>query len=89
MPHNPSTRNPPSQLSPPYFLSLSASNPDWSFPAFWKLDSHIRAPFLEVLKMGKFKGEEEECTLDGSVDLQGQPAIRERTGKWVAGIIIL
>ncbi|KAI7989397.1 Protein NRT1/ PTR FAMILY 7.3 [Camellia lanceoleosa] len=39
--------------------------------------------------MGKFKGEEEECTLDGSVDLQGQPAIRERTGKWVAGIIIL
>ncbi|CAL5326624.1 unnamed protein product [Camellia sinensis] len=57
--------------------------------SFWKLDSHIRAPFLEVLKMGKFKGEEEECTLDVSVDLQGQPAIRERTGKWVAGIIIL
>ncbi|CAL5441527.1 unnamed protein product [Camellia sinensis] len=45
---------------------------------------------LEVMSMeGKFKGEAEECTHDGSVDLQGQPAIRERTGKWVAGIIIL
>lgn len=28
-------------------------------------------------------------TLDGTVDLHGQPAIRERTGRWVAGTIIL
>ncbi|KAL1829982.1 hypothetical protein ACET3Z_008394 [Daucus carota] len=37
----------------------------------------------------KYKGEEEECTLDGSVDYHGRPAIRERSGRWVAGIIIL
>lgn len=30
-----------------------------------------------------------ECTKDGSVDLKGNPAIRETSGKWVAGIIIL
>lgn len=33
--------------------------------------------------------EEEEFTRDGTIDLHGRPAIRERTGKWVAGIIIL
>ncbi|KAL6985805.1 hypothetical protein U1Q18_019178 [Sarracenia purpurea var. burkii] len=41
---------------------------------------------------GKFNGEEEEekeCTLDGSVDLHGRPAIRERTGQWTIGIVIL
>lgn len=38
----------------------------------------------------KFKGEVEgSCTFDGTVDLHGQPAIREKTGRWVAGIIIL
>lgn len=43
-------------------------------------------------KMGKFKEEEEEeelCTLDGTVDRQGRPAYRAKTGKWFAGIIIL
>lgn len=38
---------------------------------------------------GKFKEEEEEFTLDGSVDLHGRPAIRAKSGRWVAGIIIL
>ncbi|KAA8525912.1 hypothetical protein F0562_007988 [Nyssa sinensis] len=44
---------------------------------------------LEVSKEVKFKGEEETCTLDGTVDLHGRPASRERTGKWVAGTVIL
>ncbi|KAK6935015.1 Proton-dependent oligopeptide transporter family [Dillenia turbinata] len=37
----------------------------------------------------KMKQEEEECTLDGTVDRHGRPAIRTKTGKLVAGIIIL
>ncbi|GKV10730.1 hypothetical protein SLEP1_g22052 [Rubroshorea leprosula] len=44
---------------------------------------------LEVCKEGKFKDEKEECTLDGTVDWRGQPAVRAKTGKWIAGIIIL
>ncbi|KAJ1391764.1 Proton-dependent oligopeptide transporter family [Sesbania bispinosa] len=46
---------------------------------------------LDVCKQGKFnfKEESEEVTLDGSVDLHGRPAIRAKTGRWVAGIIIL
>lgn len=31
----------------------------------------------------------EECTLDGSVDRKGEPAVRERTGSWFAAILIL
>jgi len=37
----------------------------------------------------KFEEESEEVTLDGSVDLHGGPAIRAKSGRWVAGIIIL
>lgn len=49
---------------------------------------------LTVLVLGTLKGkfEEEkgeECTLDGTVDWKGQPAIKGRTGQWVAGTIIL
>ncbi|KAA8522082.1 hypothetical protein F0562_012604 [Nyssa sinensis] len=44
---------------------------------------------LEVSKEGKLKGEKEACTLDGTVDLHGRPAIREKTGQWFAGIVIL
>ncbi|KAG8382475.1 hypothetical protein BUALT_Bualt05G0081100 [Buddleja alternifolia] len=45
---------------------------------------------FEVSKEGnKLKVEEDEHTGDGSVDLHGRPAIRERSGKWVAGIVIL
>ncbi|KAI3469042.1 hypothetical protein Pfo_025705 [Paulownia fortunei] len=44
---------------------------------------------LEVAKEAKLKGGEDACTRDGSVDLHGRPAIRERSGKWVAGIMIL
>ncbi|KAI5327694.1 hypothetical protein PRUPE_5G042300 [Prunus persica] len=44
---------------------------------------------LEVSKQGKFKEDEDACTLDGTVDMHGQPAIRAKSGRWVAGIIIL
>lgn len=39
----------------------------------------------------KFKEEteSEELTLDGSVDLNGHPAIRTKSGRWAAAIIIL
>uniref|UniRef100_A0A2N9I0I4 Major facilitator superfamily (MFS) profile domain-containing protein n=1 Tax=Fagus sylvatica TaxID=28930 RepID=A0A2N9I0I4_FAGSY len=38
---------------------------------------------------GKFKEEQDACTLDGTVDLHGRPAIRAKSGRWVAGTIIL
>ncbi|KAK6146421.1 hypothetical protein DH2020_020290 [Rehmannia glutinosa] len=47
---------------------------------------------LEVSKEAhyKMKGEEDdEFTGDGSIDFHGRPAIREQTGKWAAGTIIL
>ncbi|GLT81222.1 hypothetical protein SLA2020_526180 [Shorea laevis] len=44
---------------------------------------------LEMCKERKFKDEQEECTQDGTVDWRGQPAIKAKTGQWVAGIIIL
>ncbi|KAM1018777.1 hypothetical protein ACFX2I_040223 [Malus domestica] len=31
----------------------------------------------------------EVCTLDGTIDWYGHPAVRGRTGRWVAGILIL
>ncbi|XP_042494021.1 protein NRT1/ PTR FAMILY 7.3-like [Macadamia integrifolia] len=37
----------------------------------------------------KVKVEQEECTLDGTVDRHGRPAIRHRTGTWVSGILLL
>ncbi|OWM64108.1 protein NRT1/ PTR FAMILY 7.3 isoform X1 [Punica granatum] len=44
---------------------------------------------LEVCMEGNFKGEKEENTLDGTVDWKGQPAIKGKTGQWVAGAIVL
>lgn len=35
------------------------------------------------------KEEEEDYTLDGTVDRHGQPAIRSKTGTWVSGILLL
>ncbi|KAI3449007.1 hypothetical protein Pfo_005672 [Paulownia fortunei] len=32
---------------------------------------------------------DDECTLDGTVDHHGRPAIRARTGSWFAGILLL
>lgn len=32
---------------------------------------------------------QEVCTLDGTVDYHGRPAIRERSGNWVAGVLLL
>lgn len=39
----------------------------------------------------KLKDEEEGIctTLDGTVDWHGRPAIRSKSGRWLAGIIIL
>nr|GEW92879.1 protein NRT1/ PTR FAMILY 7.3-like [Tanacetum cinerariifolium] len=48
---------------------------------------------LNMLKMRKPEEKKvkknEECTLDGSVDRKGEPAVRERTGSWFAAILIL
>ncbi|KAF2308759.1 hypothetical protein P3X46_032312 [Hevea brasiliensis] len=44
---------------------------------------------LEMRKEGKFKEDQEEYTNDGTVDWHGHPAIKKKSGKWVAGIIIL
>ncbi|MCD9641711.1 hypothetical protein HAX54_028099 [Datura stramonium] len=45
---------------------------------------------LELSKEVKLKGEEkEECTNDGTVDFYGMPANRGKTGKWLAGIMLL
>ncbi|XP_042504680.1 protein NRT1/ PTR FAMILY 7.3-like [Macadamia integrifolia] len=37
----------------------------------------------------KIKEEEEEFTIDGTIDLRGRPAIRQRSGRWGAGILLL
>ncbi|XP_047167454.1 protein NRT1/ PTR FAMILY 7.3-like [Vigna umbellata] len=44
---------------------------------------------LELSKEVKFKDDTEELTLDGSVDWHGRPAIRAKSGRWVAGTIVL
>ncbi|XP_059656749.1 protein NRT1/ PTR FAMILY 7.3-like [Cornus florida] len=44
---------------------------------------------LEVSKECKLKEEQESSTLDGTVDMHGRPAIREKTGQWAAGTVIL
>ncbi|WCJ20673.1 Major facilitator superfamily protein [Euphorbia peplus] len=42
------------------------------------------------MDQGNYKMKEEErCTLDGTVDWEGRPAIKQKSGQWVAGIIIL
>uniref|UniRef100_A0A2N9J099 Uncharacterized protein n=1 Tax=Fagus sylvatica TaxID=28930 RepID=A0A2N9J099_FAGSY len=38
---------------------------------------------------GKVKREQDVCTLDGTIDRHGRPAVRESSGAWVAGILIL
>ncbi|KAJ4951010.1 hypothetical protein NE237_027842 [Protea cynaroides] len=37
----------------------------------------------------KIKEEQEEYTLDGTIDLRGRPVIRQQTGRWSAGILLL
>ncbi|KAJ7950685.1 Protein NRT1/ PTR FAMILY 7.3 like [Quillaja saponaria] len=46
---------------------------------FWKEDKVEK-------KMNK---EQEVCTLDGTVDRHGHPAVRRKTGSWFAGVLIL
>lgn len=33
--------------------------------------------------------EKEEYTFDGSVDKHGEPAVRAKTGRWFAGVLLL
>ncbi|GAA0155729.1 hypothetical protein LIER_38140 [Lithospermum erythrorhizon] len=42
---------------------------------------------FELSKEEKMNGE--EFTKDGAIDLHGRPAIRGKTGRWFAGIIVL
>lgn len=46
---------------------------------------------MNSFQVEKHKGGEDQhtCTLDGTVDFHGHPAIQETSGRWVAGIIIL
>jgi len=44
---------------------------------------------VEINLQVKFKDDTEEVTLDGSVDWHGRPAIRAKSGRWVAGTIVL
>ncbi|XP_060207525.1 protein NRT1/ PTR FAMILY 7.3-like isoform X1 [Lycium barbarum] len=37
----------------------------------------------------KPENEKEEYTLDGTLDKHGQPAVRARTGRWFAGVLLL
>ncbi|OVA04201.1 hypothetical protein BVC80_1409g2 [Macleaya cordata] len=41
------------------------------------------------MKQQEHEEEKYECTLDGTVDRHGRPAIRAKSGRWVAGILIL
>ncbi|XP_038684953.1 protein NRT1/ PTR FAMILY 7.2-like [Tripterygium wilfordii] len=43
----------------------------------------------QATKDHNMKKEQEISTLDGSVDRHGHPAIRTRTGTWVAGVLLL
>lgn len=45
--------------------------------------------WVQNLQGGERKGEREVCTLDGTVDWHGHPAIRSKSGGWFAGTIIL
>ncbi|GLT66048.1 hypothetical protein SLA2020_384420 [Shorea laevis] len=58
----------------------------------WVVASHPFSPFLPIhvkLDDQKMKKKPEVYTLDGSVDQLGNPAVREKTGTWVAGILLL
>ncbi|XP_057513127.1 protein NRT1/ PTR FAMILY 7.3-like [Actinidia eriantha] len=44
---------------------------------------------LDIFKQDDMKKGQETCTLDGSVDRHGRPAVRGKTGAWFAGILIL
>lgn len=35
------------------------------------------------------ENEKDEYTLDGTVNKHGQPAVRARTGRWFAGVLLL
>lgn len=49
----------------------------------------LSSGYVCVCEQEKFKEEQESRTQDGTHDWHGRPAIREKSGGWVAGIIIL
>lgn len=55
---------------------------------------HVGYAYTDIILVllymqSSFKKDLEECTLDGTVDWHGHPAIKNKSGKWIAGIIIL
>lgn len=44
-----------------------------------------------VMEVDETRGTEEECdyTLDGAVDFKGHPALKGKSGGWLAGTLIL
>ncbi|KAG8473836.1 hypothetical protein CXB51_035936 [Gossypium anomalum] len=63
------------------------------FSSFLLKKIHHRQAGLYMMKQvsdeKKMTKEEEDYTLDGTVDRHGQPAIRSKTGTWVSGILLL
>ena len=50
----------------------------------------IKKYICNIIFQGNFKDEQGEVvTLDGTVDWHGRPAIKTKSGGWVAGTIIL
>ncbi|CAJ1829788.1 unnamed protein product [Sphenostylis stenocarpa] len=45
--------------------------------------------FLEDRMEEKVNKAHQECTSDGAIDSHGHPAVREKTGDWIAAILIL
>lgn len=41
------------------------------------------------LQCEKREMEKDEYTFDGSVDKHGEPAVRAKTGRWFAGVLLL
>lgn len=54
-----------------------------------ELVSHAFVFSLQASGLNGDDDREGERTRDGSVDMHGRPAMRDRTGKWFAGMIIL
>ncbi|KAK9274030.1 hypothetical protein L1049_018844 [Liquidambar formosana] len=82
-------------ISLSYFSLLSRLRPPTHLLCIVAHTSSARAPMacFNVFKEGNVQEEikwvEEECTLDGTVDRHGRPAVRGRSGTWFAGILIL
>jgi hypothetical protein len=52
-------------------------------------DMKMRVIVVEGVEMSAASRPKEEYTLDGSVDIKGRPAVKGRSGGWIAGGLIL